>query len=488
MQALARITFFLLLVLVLRHGAAQNRRYFTGDNTDSAAFSKILKSPRRISRGLENLPSSASIKSYAPVPGDQGKHGTCVAWSTAYAARTISYCIQHNITDPDKIKMLAFSPTYLYFYVRPPGDLECLSGARIEAALKALTDTGDVLQTAASPDCVNAVSQQQVDSAKKYSIKAYTSINSAFGSISRTDVTTIKKCISEKKPVIISIKCLASLFNVGADGEWKSQPNEANAGSHAVCIVGYDDQQMGGAFEVMNSWGTEWGNHGFFWLTYDQTTQYGSYALELMDREVYDGAASRGLGGPRLMGNLDFMQVDDSGHESNPIRFALATHGINQDDSAAKGQRAAAYHLATQQNRGLKYEIKLSSNTPAFVFVLLIDSNRRATPLFPSADNISPAVNSGDAVIYLPADQNFFVMDSGSAAGNLCVIYSKSQIDFQALKARLSAGSQISAALADLYGIKVIPRSKINFRSDRVSFAVKALEDQLVYFFVHLRN
>jgi len=42
-------------------------------------------------------------------------------------------------------------------------------------------------------------------------------------------------------------------------------------GGHAVPLVGYIDdatQSGGGVFVVENSWGTPWGNHGFFYLPY----------------------------------------------------------------------------------------------------------------------------------------------------------------------------------------------------------------------------
>jgi len=38
-------------------------------------------------------------------------------------------------------------------------------------------------------------------------------------------------------------------------------------GGHAVCLVGYDDAK--GAFLVRNSWGTNWGLGGYFWMAYD---------------------------------------------------------------------------------------------------------------------------------------------------------------------------------------------------------------------------
>src|SRR5580693_8290861 len=89
--------------------AQGNRKHFSGDNTDETEFNKIAKTAQRATRDMENLPSSASLKLFAPIPKDQGKHGTCVAWSSGYAARTISYCIQHQLTDKDKIQSIAFS-------------------------------------------------------------------------------------------------------------------------------------------------------------------------------------------------------------------------------------------------------------------------------------------------------------------------------------------------------------------------------------------
>jgi hypothetical protein len=45
-----------------------------------------------------------------------------------------------------------------------------------------------------------------------------------------------------------------------------------NRGGHAVCIVGYDDNKVTadgtGAFRLVNSWGTGWGNAGYWWMSY----------------------------------------------------------------------------------------------------------------------------------------------------------------------------------------------------------------------------
>ena len=36
---------------------------------------------------------------------------------------------------------------------------------------------------------------------------------------------------------------------------------------HAIIIVGYDDEKK--LFEIRNSWGEQWGNHGYAFITYD---------------------------------------------------------------------------------------------------------------------------------------------------------------------------------------------------------------------------
>jgi C1A family cysteine protease len=38
-------------------------------------------------------------------------------------------------------------------------------------------------------------------------------------------------------------------------------------GGHAVMAVGYDDEKK--HFIIQNSWGTEWGDKGFFYMPYD---------------------------------------------------------------------------------------------------------------------------------------------------------------------------------------------------------------------------
>lgn len=56
------------------------------------------------------------------------------------------------------------------------------------------------------------------------------------------------------------------------------------AGAHAVLVVGYDDAQH--AFIVKNSWGTGWGEAGFFMIAYSEVGGTSRFGYSTM---VYDG-------------------------------------------------------------------------------------------------------------------------------------------------------------------------------------------------------
>ena len=469
--------------------AQVNQVFFTGDNTDETEFNKISKSARRATRDLADLPPVFSLKEYAPVPGNQGKQGTCVAWSTSYAARTISYCIQNRLTGADKIKEVAFSPDYLYYHIKMAGDNDCTKGAKIENALKVLADKGDVLLSDNVAPCVEKLDTTINQKARNYSIKAYTSLTTFFGRITKNEIIIIKKSLAEKKPIIFSLKCFKSFTKVGKDGLWTMNDTTASIGNHAMCIVGYDDNKLNGAFEVMNSWGTEWGNNGYFWITYDQIIKHGSYALELMDREVYDKKITRGLQ-PEIKGSLDFVVTNDFGSEVGAMKFLRAGVGAN-DGVAQTNSNAvfASYRLVESYPANQRFKIKFTTSAPAFVYILSVDDNGVVSTLFPYADNISPAINSANATVYLPSETKNYKLNDDASREKICVLYSKTALDFNALKTYIaSAPANIYGAVAALYNQRIIAVKNIDFSDNAISFNSLAAEPELICFFIDLNR
>ena len=71
--------------------------------------------------------ASVSLREYAPERLNQGRQGSCVGWSSAYAARTILHS-RATGQDPNSV---TFSPSYLYNQIALSG----CQGAYINEAM-----------------------------------------------------------------------------------------------------------------------------------------------------------------------------------------------------------------------------------------------------------------------------------------------------------------------------------------------------------------
>lgn len=99
----------------------------------------------------------------------------------------------------------------------------------------------------------------------------------------------IHACLASSMPCSIGFPLyMPSLERAVESGEMGfPQPGEKPAGSHAVLLVGYDqdreipvagekegaDGSTKGAFLFKNSWGTDWGEQGYGWLPYRYLTE-----------------------------------------------------------------------------------------------------------------------------------------------------------------------------------------------------------------------
>jgi len=83
---------------------------------------------------------------------------------------------------------------------------------------------------------------------------------------STTDIGTIKNALETYGAVYVGFAVYNDFFNYS--GGYYSYSSGGLAGYHAVCIVGYDDQ----GWKVKNSWGTGWGEAGYFRILYSQMT------------------------------------------------------------------------------------------------------------------------------------------------------------------------------------------------------------------------
>jgi Papain family cysteine protease len=77
---------------------------------------------------------------------------------------------------------------------------------------------------------------------------------------------------------------------------WRPTENDYSMdgfGGHCMCIIGYDDRLEGGAFQIMNSWGPDWGENGIAWIRYKDFMHFNKEAYALNTLPKKGEAASR---------------------------------------------------------------------------------------------------------------------------------------------------------------------------------------------------
>ena len=446
--------------------------YGTGDNTTEADLKKILKAATRSRGDTRGLPDSFSIKQFAPEPQNQGKMETCVGWSTAYAARTISYMIKKNISHRDSIKKYAFSPGYIYYKIKKTTDKNCMMGSKIIDAMVMMKDTGAMLKKEGLEDCAISIAKRtELKKVLPYRIKDFQLRNENITSISENDIADIKKSLTEKKPVVISLKIDNSFKNISSDATWSPSVENVTKG-HAMCIVGYNDSIGGGSFEVMNSYGTRWGNKGFFWLSYKQLISHGRYALELMDFET---PANRGFGSRNLeiSGSIEFIRW---GGKVLPI-----TRSNRRDDNKI-------YRITDTLKRGNWFQVKFVAGTASYIYVFAQDDNKEISPLFPQDSTISAAINSPNSSYFLPDEVTYGVIGNPGKE-NFCILYSKSEIDFKDLKKYIDSEKKtIHEAVKFKLAKRLIDIKRVTFSNDKIVFKAPADENSVLCFYVEMNH
>jgi C1A family cysteine protease len=241
---------------------------FDGCIIDPEIEKKFKKENLPIKRG--GLSNSVSLKQYCPPVLSQGGVGSCTGWATTYAAFTIVRRIEcKNNIGP-------FSPLSTYNKIKTdpyPYQNNC-KGSYPRDALNLLMNYG-------SPEYKNYdnICKKDNDDKKYYNrLHNFRTLNCQ----GELGVNNIKAALNNNEPVVIAMHVYdvpgkgnsLSPEYISESGVWKFITRKRKtyhfnrSGGHALCIIGYDDSKFGGAFEVMNSWGDNWGDDGYFWVKY----------------------------------------------------------------------------------------------------------------------------------------------------------------------------------------------------------------------------
>lgn len=440
---------FLLISLVgCLFAYAQETDYYTGLVMDDEGYDSIAQKAELLTRDYGALPARCSLKAYCPTPGSQGPYGTCTSWATTYAARTISEAYRMHWTDRQKINSETFAPLFVYSQIDHSGLKNCSRGTCIQDALQVLKTKGAPKFSQYNYLCSCEIPYSLWGSAYNNRITDYFTLFSSATTDSYQKIRTVKKALAEHCPVVISFACWESFHK--ASGAWNGVQDNLN-GHHAMCVVGYDDNMYGGAFEIMNSWGTGWGNNGFIWIKYDDFARNVRYALEM-----YVAPA------PLL---------DQTANLAGQVRLQLST---GQDITGTRQNASLLYYkMNGQYVTGTRYRIYVSNQQPAYVYIIGSDeATRDVTKLFPSSPRISPALTYSSNNIAFPREDQYIEMDDVPGANYLCVLFCSEKQDIDALIYAISAqsGSFAERVRKGLSG-KMVPLSDTKVGQNGISFS-----------------
>ncbi len=414
------------------------------------------------------MPERVTLQKYAPEPLNQGKQGSCVAWSSAYSARSILYARQSG-KDPDAA---AFSPSFLYNQI----GLDGCQGSYILRAMENMKQVG-ALPFSQFPynedDCSSQPAQFQLQSAAAYRINGFNRLSRS-GDDYKTDMLAVKQNLAQGAPVVIGMM-VGGTFMQDMMGKkvWIPSADDYNKmgfGGHAMSVIGYDDYLEGGAFEIMNSWGKEWGEDGFAWIRYKD--------FDYFVKEAY---------GMDPMGTTE--KQDDTRLQ---IEFGLAAYNDEQDNLRnlpsipLNYKNGITYAVEQPVNKGDKFKIEITNSSACYTYIFGQETDGSSYVLFPYTPKHSPFCGITGTRLF-PKDYSLQADEAGTK-DFIAVVVTKKPIDYKALNETISKSRQgtYASKLTEALGQQM--RKNVNFveKNGNVGFDIKVNPDDAVAFVIEI--
>lgn len=473
------------------------------------------------------MPLFVNLKKYTPYPQSQGETGACVGWATGYGALTTAIAASRRITDRQKITDNAFSAMFIYNQIKV-GD--CKAGAKISDALEFLLKHGDCRSRIfddSTTSCSKVPSDEDKTNARKFKIKDYYTLFKLDDS-PKVKKFKIKKSLSEGNPIVVGMNILKNFITLNKEDKyWKPSAGDAtNAGGHAMVVVGYNDGRQ--AFEVMNSWGKNWGNEGFMWIKYKDFIKYCKYAyqlnvdenlpLVLTEKRNSNAGAGGGNGGSGGSSHVEPVQPPTNDTDLPTAQKTVVTlHGDFVfryptdmiDDQIVFSEAEIVLENNTYLTKRTDWEVGQVFQLVArnirknrYVYVFSIDGKNNTNIHWPPAeqgisavdDNIAeqlradvdaykqgPLVPYTNAQIVMPSAESGLVKEV-EGTDYLIILYAYDKIsDFQTVvkKVKQAQGACMNR-LQQALGERLIPSSDITYNSSKMSYTAKSTKGTIV--------
>jgi hypothetical protein len=210
-------------------------------------------------------PPSVDLRQDWWTVGNQEGTGSCVGWAVADGILRLTFVAAGRLRPEQQL-----SPRFIWMASKETDDFIMRPQTFVEQAgtsLKAAVDIARKYGAALMEDLPFHLSTAMYGgNENSFYAKCAMRKVSAYFNLQR-DLSHWRVWLATKGPILAGVQVDETWIDAPHDGTAITQfRSETVKGGHAVCIVGYRED---GAFIVRNSWGTDWGERGFAYLSPD---------------------------------------------------------------------------------------------------------------------------------------------------------------------------------------------------------------------------
>ncbi|MDD4954221.1 MAG: putative Ig domain-containing protein, partial [Candidatus Omnitrophica bacterium] len=229
--------------------------------------------------------ASVDLSIHLPPVGNQGNQSSCASWAIGYYYKTFQEGLEYNwdLADPAH----QCSPSFLYNQLANGVD----EGSYFWDNLDIIANGGCAPLSSLPYSPINVLpNASQYEAGMPFR-------SNEFGDYYMPSIEYLRERLTSGDGLVVGISVYEDQIGpTGGNGVYDGPRGDSeNIGGHGLMVVGFDDnrqytnedgQTSYGAFLVINSWGTGWGDHGYRWISYNEMAKAEELAL-MSDRSGY---------------------------------------------------------------------------------------------------------------------------------------------------------------------------------------------------------